>query len=273
MNAPDYPVRVVFCADEVYAMPLAVAVRSLLDNAVTPVEVAVIGRGLTTGTTDRLYRSWDSDAPVRFVELAESYLEGLSGWGYVSSTMYGRLLIPNLVPLSWTRVIYLDADVVICADLATLFQYDLDGQPIGATPDPLFAQWWLKHRPQTEHTAASSIFSSGLMVMDLSRWRAEDLSGTLLATARRLPEELQSDQAALNVVIGNRWARLDHSWNVTTNMYFRGQRDKYATVVANMRIRHFAPFKPWQPRYHAMPDAKLFRRYLALTDFGSDGSR
>lgn len=266
-QAVDDPVRVVMCADEIYAMPLAVAVRSLLDNATTPLEVMVLGRSLTAHTVRRLRRSWPDDAAVTFIDVDEQLLEGLSPLGYVTTTMYLRIFIPELVPSSWRRVIYLDADTVVCSDLRELWNHDLQGRPIAATDGPLFARWWAPRRPASYGDSETPVFNSGVLLMDLDLWRAEDLPAVIMAIAHDLPEELQSDITALNLALGDRWSWLDPSWQVTTDMYFRAQRHLYSDAVANMRIRHFSPFKPWQEKYRNSPDADLFRRYRDLTDW------
>lgn len=265
----DDPVRVVFCSDETYAMPLAVAVRSLIDNATGPLDVTVLARGLTEATRERLLLSWGTEPPVRFVDLDEESLDGLSGWGYITSTMYGRILIPELMPASWPRAIYLDADIVVRSDLTPLWRHELAGKPVAATHDPLFARWWLSRRPDDD-TPASAIFGTGVLVMDLDRWREEELGAAVLAAAHRLPAHLQSDQSAMNMVVRDRWEPLSHSWNVTTSMYFRGNRKTFAAEIDTMHIRHYSPFKPWSPKYRTSPDADLFDRYLARTAFTLD---
>ena len=46
--------------------------------------------------------------------------------------MFARYLIPALLPLEVSRVIYLDQDVVVQGDLAELWAIDLEGKPLAA---------------------------------------------------------------------------------------------------------------------------------------------
>lgn len=263
--------RVVVAADETYAMPLAVCVRSILDNAAKPVEIVVLAREVTATTISALKRSWDHSSAVRFHAIDPSSLAGLGSWGYITNTAYARVLIPDIVPGAWSRVVYLDADTVVLSDLSELINVDLSGNPVAACPDPLFGQWWSRHAPaalrQATRGPTDQLFNTGVMVLDLAHWRRTDLSRRTLEIAHELPPQIQSDQAAANLAVGQSWTRLDVSWNVTTDMYFRANRAAYSAAIATKRIRHFTAFKPWHERYKRSPDADLFEAYRSRTAY------
>lgn len=71
------------------------------------------------------------------------------------STAGARILIPRLIPTS--RVLYLDADVVVCGPLQSLFEMNLDGHPLAAVTDWLY----------------TNDFNAGVMVMDLAAIRQQ----------------------------------------------------------------------------------------------------
>ena len=58
-------------------------------------------------------------------------------------------------------------------------------------------------------------FNSGIMLIDLKRWRDEDVGAKAIACVKLCPERmLFADQCALNAVIHTRWLSLDPAWNV-----------------------------------------------------------
>lgn len=65
--------------------------------------------------------------------------EAVSRTEYMNSMIYGRLLIPQLVPAD--RVLYIDSDSVVDRSLQPLFATDLEGKVVGARttqcPEPL----------------------------------------------------------------------------------------------------------------------------------------
>ena len=63
-------------------------------------------------------------------------------------------------------------------------------------------------------------FNSGVMVMDLDRWRAADITqGALDILSRNRQHLLYHDQYALNVILYQRWRPLALSWNQGSHIY------------------------------------------------------
>lgn len=272
-GAMSEPVHVVIAADDAYALPLAVCVRSIIEQRTGPLEIAVLVRGVGTETKQRLLQSWPSGAPVEFYDVGNSDIfNGLSPWGYVSTTTYARLLIPELVRSTWSRLIYLDADMVVLTDLGPLATVELAGRAVGACPDRFFTRWWKRHGAAAYPLGTRQMFNAGMMVIDLDRWRAAEISSRALATAHQLPPRLQNDQVALNLTISDDWTELESSWNVTTDMYFRKERADYADALARIKIRHFTALKPWTANGRNVPDADLFESVRSRTAFPSDQS-
>ena len=111
---------VALAADENFAMPLAVTVRSALER-LSPertLRIYVMDAGLTDATKERLERSWaDGRYEVTWVSVDSSALGGAPISGHVNLVSYYRILMPRVLPADVDRVIYLDADLVIRADL------------------------------------------------------------------------------------------------------------------------------------------------------------
>ena len=131
----------------------------------------------------------------------------------VSSAVLYRLRIADLLS-ELDRVIYLDADTMVLASLRPLWEEDLEGKPIAAVRDigyPSFAgiiAW-----RELELEPAAQYFNSGVLVIDLDRWR--ELNIGLAAVDLGARHEFRfRDQCALNVVCMNNWHRVPARWNV-----------------------------------------------------------
>src|SRR6202022_4244395 len=122
-------------ADEAYVVPLAAAFRSLLDSsgAGSAPRLAVIDGGILPSSRDRLLASWREATDVQFLDLGSGQFEELPiHYAYASRATYLRLLLPDMLPASAARVIYLDPDVLVRADLAQLWQIDLGSYALAA---------------------------------------------------------------------------------------------------------------------------------------------
>src|SRR5882724_4301278 len=122
------PVFVACGADDAYAMPLAVTVRSLVDNLERgrSVRLFVVDGGLTAESKRRLLESWPRERlEVEWLKPNLSPLAGVKVSGHIPLASYFRLLVADLVPAAVERILYLDSDLVILEDITKLWEVDL----------------------------------------------------------------------------------------------------------------------------------------------------
>ncbi len=123
---------------------------------------------------------------------------------FTRATLF-RLGLEKLAPADCHRLIYLDADIAVLADVRELWASELGGNPVGAVPDGFvdpvrFARFGACRE--------QGYFNAGILVIDLDKVRAEKLF-TKAATfvAEKNPE--MNDQCGLNYALWGRWTRLD----------------------------------------------------------------
>ncbi|XP_020590947.1 probable galacturonosyltransferase-like 4 [Phalaenopsis equestris] len=137
---------------------------------------------------------------------------------------YARIYLADILPHNVQRVIYLDSDVILVDDIRNLWRVDLAGQVIAAPEychanftkyftdafwaDPGFARTFKGRRP--------CYFNTGVMVMDVQKWRAGRYTGMMedwmgVQKQKRI-YHLGSLPPFLLVLAGNIKA-VDHRWN------------------------------------------------------------
>lgn len=271
---------IVLAADEGFAMPLAVTVRSILDHCAADRRptLYILDGGITEGTKARLQRSWPRHRPydIHWVAVDRSLLEGIEASGHVTLAAYYRILMPRLLPESVRRAIYFDSDLVCRADVGGLWDVDLGDHLCGAIPD-LAAPYIDSSRvlPNQERCvpflAAArpipnfealglapelSYFNSGVLLIDLDRWRNEKISQRVLNCLRDHRDfVLWWDQYALNVVLAGQWKLLDRRWNQGSHLYQFPtwldspiDQETFETLRDTPYVVHFSsPVKPWHP--------------------------
>jgi lipopolysaccharide biosynthesis glycosyltransferase len=168
----------------------------------------IVSLSTTLQSTGREYRftatAFDPDR--RF-----AHFGGLHG----SRMTYGRLVLPELLP-HLSRVLYLDADLLVRIDLHRVFSTDLGGHALGAVATSSFessldgslaSAWGVSG--DTPH------FNAGVLLMDLDQWRSQRLTERTLAFVSRHASNLRShDQSALNFVFHSRFKPLPRRFNV-----------------------------------------------------------
>lgn len=279
-SKPSAPVTVVTAADERFAPGLAVMVRSLLDNfrQGRDLHLLVLNSGIKSHTKTKLLDSWDLDRmKVEWIRPSQSRLEGLVTSPWYSLNVYFRLLIPDLLPPSTRRAIYLDSDMLVMDDVTKLWNTSLQGRSLAAVRDMGIRRisQIVPHYRKLRLRAHAKYFNSGTLVMDLSRWRRDRIGEQVIQYGLEYRDSIRfPDQDALNAVLADKWVELDPRWNTQLNiLMFRSwkkspyDRKTYFDLLGKPRVLHYLGIpKPWEPQcFH--PRKFLFYEYLDRTQW------
>ena len=123
-------IPVFFSCDDAYAPYLAVAIKSLIENGNTDehiYEINVLNTDISDDNKKKILALAEDGYNIVFrnvskqIEKIEKELESRLR-DYYSLSIYYRIFIPNLFK-DYDKVLYLDADIVIVANLPELFAH------------------------------------------------------------------------------------------------------------------------------------------------------
>jgi lipopolysaccharide biosynthesis glycosyltransferase len=246
-------IDVVGCADSRYARHYSVVVASVLAHAREPEKFRFFFVGA---------EPWDEESRESLLALAQPYgasvcfpildierLKSAPTNAHISLASYYRLLLPDVLPMEVEKFIYLDADVVVRADLADFFALELSNEEfVGAITDARFERWHsLGMQPSMGY------FNAGILLVNLRLWRETEMSRQLVQfVADHGPVLKFHDQDTLNAVFAGRWRRLDPRWNQQYLFFLvPGEslglsRAEYRRLLDDPFIVHFSGgSKPW----------------------------
>jgi len=279
MNATT--TTVAFAADEHVAPGLYVAIYSVLYHAAADhvYQIYVLDGGLDPDTQHRLcaLKAMHPHASVSIVSADTRRLDVLKSPRYVGRAAYLLLLLPGVLP-HCERILYLDADVLVLADVQKLFEVPLQGAIAGAVQNfsaPTMAE---SHRftrlsDVVMRSPTAPYFNSGMMVIDVGRWKAADVTTRAIDLLARHFEELTvDDQDALNGVMGDACVVLDPAWNVQLHCAIepaktvrydalQGRPDPHTIFHAPLILHFNHTPKPWHIGYTG-PYRQRYLRYL-----------
>ncbi len=266
-------VAVAFALDEGYAEQTGVTMTSILMNCSprTRYHFYILDGGLSAKSKKRfeqVKKICECDIEFRnSAELAEKYdFAGYArkgGLPWVTAPVFHRLLLPSLLP-EVERVLYLDGDLIVRKDLASLFHADLNGKYVGMASD-VYARANLM--PYDSYfrdrlgVADGDYFNAGVAVYDLTRMRREGVEKKLLDFLAARGPFRYNDQDLLNVVLKGGIYSLDQTWNMTQGCWNfdvsalpRSESRHIVACRADPSIVHYAgDAKPWNTfggRYH-----------------------
>lgn len=247
--------QLAFCIDDRFAPHLAVCLHSIqthLGHGMAA-RAHIIGdlspdvaRRLGSMAGDRL----DLAFHVRVPDFSHLHISPTFA-SRLSIATYHRLALPELLP-GRDRILYLDADMLALTDLTPLWETDLHGCAAAVVQDYFLGtekRWERLGLPHPEY------FNAGMMLMDLNRWREENLAACVAEAVAEHPDWEYNDQDGLNVVLNGQCLDVDPRWNATTTRLRAG-------AVENPALVHFTgQEKPWHvssvhPFRDAYRDAK-----------------
>ena len=277
---------VVLCAaDENYVKPLAVMLHSAAINLRqgNHLNVVLMDGGISESSWSGLKETLHGlPITIHVLRPDRNEVSDLGTSHHITHTAYFRLLAARLLPDWIDKVIYLDSDVLVKDDLMELWDMELEGNYCLAAIDiacPFVDAYTAQKvdksiKPAVPHFAAISpirnwrelslngsahYFNSGVMVLNLARWRRESIEQKLLACLRDNQQYVWCwDQYALNVVFAGQWKELPSRWNQGFHVFEYPDetfspisQSDFVDMRDNPALIHFTTeFKPWDFRPH-----------------------
>ena len=278
-------IPIVFAAGDDYMAIFATCLQSLIEhlNKKYNYDVVLIQTDVSDDNKKTLQGMCElyDNLSLRFFD-ATSLLSGyeLKANAHISEETYYRFLIQEALP-GYSKVLYLDSDLVINGDIVELYETDIQDYILAATRDPDFlGQINGANRETMEYIKTDfkmkdpyNYFQAGVLLFNEDKMR-EKHSLTEWLDLASIPR-LYNDQDVLNLECEGEVKYIDMKWGMIVDHDHSRVRDvisyapdviqkEYAVAHANPMIIHYAGFKkPW---YDPTEDyAQEFWKYARKT--------
>ena len=227
VEAPD-AIHTAFAIDQNVMGYLPVVLQSVLDHASRPLVVHLMHRDLPQDYLDALPRAYPGIAFRLYDMNAVDYGENLKMLKHTTVSTMDRCLLPEMISAK-NKVVYLDVDILVRADLAEIYDIDLTNHFVAgklsnlktwslvvklATRGSLHlepeAAWNLRRMLHGEHNLYQTSFNAGMVVMNLKMMREKNFSGHAM---NLISNCFFNDQDVLNIFGASSTYELDLSWN------------------------------------------------------------
>lgn len=298
MQAPENPsflksafhrsaIPVVFAANNGFVPYFAACLQSLLDHTSPSncYDLVLIQTDVSEdnkASLTKMVSAYDN-VSLRFfhpgVLLQNRHLKANA---HISAETYFRFLIQQMLP-DYDKVVYLDSDLILNADVAELYETDVEGYLLAAARDPEFLGHLHGADKQIQKYILTELkmkdpenyFQAGVLLFNEKEMRkAYSLEQWL--TFASTPYKY-NDQDILNICCEGRVKYLDMAWNLITDCDHtrvsriivhapEAIREEYARAHAAPKIIHYAGYrKPWQKSTEDM--AQFFWSALRKTPY------
>lgn len=266
--------NIICTIDNNYVQHCAVMLASLLDN--TPelkFKIFIITDGISSQNQKKLEIFFDKlGQQFSLINVDNSALGNAPISQHISIAAYWRILIPALIDENIEKVLFLDSDMVIRKSVAPLWNIDVNQYTHAAVENPRTSADYKSKLGISEN---SSYFNSGVLLINLKMWRELEVLQKAIRFINQYPEKIHYwDQDALNVVLENRWLRIESCWNAHTAFFkeltpdeLGVSLDEYQKTRQNPAIIHFTgggSCKPWHYKC-SHPFKQSYYQYLRQT--------
>ncbi|MCW3786659.1 glycosyltransferase family 8 protein [Plebeiibacterium sediminum] len=265
--------NIVCVSDEGYVQHTAVMLCSLFETNKDKIfHIYFLTTGITNDSKEKLEdlcNLYSSEFIIKQINTDNIIDLPVGQWHTI---MYLKLYMPNVLPDDEDRCLFLDVDMIINADIAPLYNIDLNGHVLAAAED---IPDCMDYKPRLGLIPEDLYINSGVLVCDLKVWREMEYKQPIFDFTRNVASKIQNEQDVIAMYFKNKIKCLPIRWNITT-FYFRRVPmifDKYLPQLKeakqNPGIIHFAcPIKPWF-RDCNHPLGYQYLRYLKLTAWGN----
>lgn len=259
-------VPIFFAVDDGYIPFLAVTIQSIIENSSDDYlyEIKVLHTNVSNEYIKRIKKLEKENLKVEFVNVnyyIDAIKEKLYTRDYYSKTTYFRLFIPTLYP-QYDKALYLDADIVLNADAAELYNIDIKDNLVGAAPDevvgftPIFREYVEKVVGVSTY---KHYFNAGVLIMNLKALREFNFEEKFIYLLEKITFTVAQDQDYLNRICKGRVHFLSVVWDKMPV----GRRN---IAHQDIKLVHYNfAHKPWH--YESVLYEEYFWKYAEHTDF------
>lgn len=286
-------IPVMYCFDDNYAMPAAVAFLSMLEHADRRYfyKLYVLHSDITAKHREMLQTvvSAFPNASLEFMDMENKFddlFEKLKSKAHYSKEMFYKFLPPRLFP-DYDKIIITDVDVVYQGDISKDFaDFNVeDDYYLAAHRGSVMQGTWLEDfyagydKNFTPEEKSKIYTNAGCWIFNLKKMRADDMSEKFIHFAsENITRLLQPEQDTVNLVCAPKIKLLPANAVVCTYTYemledaanfqkdiFYSAQDLAFALQNPIQIHYATGVKPWKDS--SITKAKLWFDYLFKTPF------
>lgn len=246
-------ISVAICCDDNFALYGAMALYSAAINLNRDTTLCcyVVDTGMSDVVKRKLTRVFSKEnVSLNWITIDAAALNRLPlpEGSWLNQSTYARILLPELLPDTVSRIIYLDSDTIVDDDILYLSRINLSGCVLGACVAPAQSTVEASSSHQIlEHLGMKSkspYFNGGVLLIDVDMWKKTKLTNRALTLIEKEGMNFAyADQDALNILLEKQWLEIDSRWNVPTSSFIAADGEMIP-LTQRASIIHFTGSKP-----------------------------
>lgn len=209
---------------------MAMTMASVLQNTNSGIDFYILDGGISEKNKDLVRQTiqvYQSYKKCEYIKMDASLVKDFPNIQHFSLNTYFRYFIADLKP-KLTKALYLDCDMIICGDIAELYNVDVSEYGIAAVPyicdDDKYSKsghykWVMAQKSMLNMQPSSLYFNAGLLLMNLQYIRKNNLKQQFINKTTELKDIITcADQDVLNIIFENKYKVLPLQYNIVVDI-------------------------------------------------------
>lgn len=244
--------NIVFCTDSLYFKPTLVSMLSVLENSDEPIHFYILHSDLSNEeikNAETIAKKYNPEAFVTAIEVKDPRFDILPIHGR-SKVAYFRLLIPQLLPHSLDRCLYLDSDAIVNKPIKSFYNTPFDNTALVVSED----MGELIHFHKEMHAVLGipkeyKYFNSGVLLFDVGWFKNFNMNSVFTWIQNNANKLKFLDQDILNANFYDKVKYVDGFAHDYLEILMSPLLPN--TGIQNASIIHFLK-KPWRYDYNGV---------------------
>ena len=235
--------NVLFQCDDRYAAVTGVSLTSLLENnrGAEELHIYLISDRVSEENREKFrLLAQRYGRTIEFLDMSDSSerLEAAGAPKWCGSyAAYGRLFAVGQIEEELDRLLYLDSDTVVTADLSELYSMDLEGAVCAMAQDALCYALY-KH---IGHRRDEPYYNSGVILFDAAAWKRQGCEAAVFPFIASHGAQLNfPDQDTLNAILKGKIKRLDVKYNFFVQFLTLGIEENYYVYSLDKKPHYYS---------------------------------
>lgn len=209
-------IPIVFSTNDNYIPYLAVAIKSLINNFDNDnlYNIYIFYTSVNKLNQNKILTEFEniSNISITFVDLCKLINhKNLTEKGHFTKEMYYRIMIPEILPM-YTKVIYLDCDLILKYDITKLFNIDIGDNSLGCVKN-IITKETLTYTNNNLGINPNNYFNSGVLVFNINKILQTNAKSVFFYLSQNSKNLWCPDQDILNIIFENDIMFLPSNWN------------------------------------------------------------
>lgn len=241
-------INVAFAVNDKYVDHLGVTLFSLLkNNQRNEFHIYVISSDMSTKSKNKINRLAGTfkNFEISYIRPDSELFNDLPiTIQHITIETYYRYILPDIIKSD--RILYLDVDILVLADVAPLYNADIENSYIAAVHEVDNEIRFPRYTQSLGIDDSKDYVNAGVLLMNLKKMRDDNIVPQLFANTRKYSRTIKfQDQDIINITFHKSITHIDYKYNYTD----QARMDHLVGESEAVIVHYNGPVKPWSQKY------------------------